>query len=122
MPEENTTVIVQRYLDELTGEAPAEPAVRGEAGVAAGRRGKLPLAQLHGHRLVIQASGQVTQLPAHVLASQGEELPDGSGTRLAQGLEQPLHHGAEQLVRLEVERRVCQPWVVVVQQRGAEPL
>src|SRR5262252_8743173 len=28
MPEENTTVIVQRYLDELTGEAPAEPVVR----------------------------------------------------------------------------------------------
>ena len=28
MPEENTTVIVQRYLSELTGEAPAEPAVR----------------------------------------------------------------------------------------------
>src|SRR5215468_523691 len=28
MPEANTTAIVQRYLDELTGEAPAEPAVR----------------------------------------------------------------------------------------------
>ena len=28
MPEENTTAIVQRYLDELTGEAPAEPVVR----------------------------------------------------------------------------------------------
>jgi RNA polymerase sigma-70 factor (ECF subfamily) len=28
MPEENTTVIVQRYLDELTGEAPAQPVVR----------------------------------------------------------------------------------------------
>jgi RNA polymerase sigma-70 factor (ECF subfamily) len=28
MSEESTTVIVQRYLDELTGEAPAEPVVR----------------------------------------------------------------------------------------------
>src|SRR5215510_1576646 len=28
MPEENTTAIVQRYLGELTGEAPAEPVVR----------------------------------------------------------------------------------------------
>jgi len=28
MPEENTTAIVQRYLDELTGEAPAELVVR----------------------------------------------------------------------------------------------
>src|SRR5262245_48322365 len=28
MPEENTTTIVQRYLDELTGEAPAGPVVR----------------------------------------------------------------------------------------------
>jgi RNA polymerase sigma-70 factor (ECF subfamily) len=28
MPEENTTAIVQRYMDELTGEAPAEPVVR----------------------------------------------------------------------------------------------
>ena len=28
MPEENTTAVVQRYLDELTGEAPADPVVR----------------------------------------------------------------------------------------------
>ena len=28
MPEENSTAIVQRYLDQLTGEAPAEPVVR----------------------------------------------------------------------------------------------
>src|SRR5215468_6393791 len=28
MPEANTTAIVQRYLDELTGEAPAEPVLR----------------------------------------------------------------------------------------------
>ena len=28
MPEENTTAIVQRYLDELTGAAPAEPVIR----------------------------------------------------------------------------------------------
>jgi hypothetical protein len=35
------------------------PAVRRQAAVAAGWRGKLPLAQLHDHRLLIQASGQV---------------------------------------------------------------
>jgi RNA polymerase sigma-70 factor (ECF subfamily) len=28
VPEENSTALVQRYLDELTGEAPAEPVVR----------------------------------------------------------------------------------------------
>src|SRR5882724_9909006 len=28
MPEERTTVIVQRYLDELAGDSPAEPVVR----------------------------------------------------------------------------------------------
>jgi RNA polymerase sigma-70 factor (ECF subfamily) len=28
MPEENTTAVVQRYQDELTGEAPGEPVVR----------------------------------------------------------------------------------------------
>jgi RNA polymerase sigma-70 factor (ECF subfamily) len=28
MPDENTTVIVQRYLDDLTGKVPAEPVVR----------------------------------------------------------------------------------------------
>ena len=32
MPGENTTAIVQRYLDELTGEAPAEPVVRAPPG------------------------------------------------------------------------------------------
>src|SRR5262249_1925371 len=28
MPQENTTAVVQRYLDALTGEAPAEPIIR----------------------------------------------------------------------------------------------
>ena len=28
MPEESTTAIVQRYLGELTGEAPSEPVIR----------------------------------------------------------------------------------------------
>ena len=28
MPQENTTAVVQRYLSELTGEAPAEPVIR----------------------------------------------------------------------------------------------
>lgn len=34
MPDENTTAIVQRYLDELTGEAPAQPVVRALLGRA----------------------------------------------------------------------------------------
>ena len=29
MPDENTTVVVQRYLDALAGETPAEPIIRG---------------------------------------------------------------------------------------------
>jgi RNA polymerase sigma-70 factor (ECF subfamily) len=37
MDEEHTTVIVQRYLDELAGDSPAEPVVRALLGRAVGR-------------------------------------------------------------------------------------
>jgi hypothetical protein len=36
MPEESTTVVIQRYLDALPGDAAAEPAVRELPGRAAG--------------------------------------------------------------------------------------
>jgi RNA polymerase sigma-70 factor (ECF subfamily) len=37
MPDEPTTVVVQRYLDSLAGETPAEPVIRELLGRAAGR-------------------------------------------------------------------------------------
>lgn len=47
MPEENTTAIVQRYLGELTGEAPAEPAVRALLGGAVPRLQRFCAMLLH---------------------------------------------------------------------------
>jgi RNA polymerase sigma-70 factor (ECF subfamily) len=47
MSEENTTVIVQRYLVELTGEAPAEPVVRVLLGRAVLRLQRLCATLLH---------------------------------------------------------------------------
>ena len=47
MPEESTTVIVQRYLGELTGEAPAEPAVRVLLGRAVPRLQRFCATLLH---------------------------------------------------------------------------
>ena len=47
MPEENTTAIVQRYLGELTGEAPAEPAVRVVLGRAVPRLQRFCATLLH---------------------------------------------------------------------------
>jgi hypothetical protein len=55
---------------------------------------------------LIQAPGEVIELPPHVLAGQGKELPDRRRPCLPEGLEQPLDHGAEQFVRLEVKRRL----------------
>ena len=55
-----------------------------------------------------------------MLVGQGEELAHGPGAGLAQGLEQPFHHGAEQLVGLQVQRRPRQARIAAVQQRGAE--
>lgn len=47
MPEENTSVVVQRYLGELTGEAPAEPAVRVLLGRAVPRLQRVCATLLH---------------------------------------------------------------------------
>jgi RNA polymerase sigma-70 factor (ECF subfamily) len=47
MPEESTTVIVQRYLGELTGEAPADPTVRVLLGRAVLRLQRLCAILLH---------------------------------------------------------------------------
>jgi hypothetical protein len=40
-----------------------------------------------------------------LLFGQSEELAHGPGTGLAQRLEQPFRHGAEQFVGLHVQRR-----------------
>jgi RNA polymerase sigma-70 factor (ECF subfamily) len=47
MDEEHTTAVVQRYLDELDGDAPAESAVRALLGRAVGRLHELCAALLH---------------------------------------------------------------------------
>jgi RNA polymerase sigma factor (sigma-70 family) len=47
MDEEHTTAVVQRYLDELGGDAPAESAVRALLGRAVGRLHELCAALLH---------------------------------------------------------------------------
>src|SRR5262249_36350419 len=54
------------------------------------------------------------------LGGQGEELANVRRADLTQGLEQPLDHRAEQLVRLEVEGRPGQPRVTAVQQGGTQ--
>ena len=48
MEEERTTAVVQRYLDELAGDAPAEQAVRGLLDRAVSRLRQLCAAFLHG--------------------------------------------------------------------------
>ncbi len=55
-----------------------------------------------------------------MLVGQGEELAHGPGAGLAQGLEQPFRHGAEQFVGLQVQRRLRQARITPVQQRGAQ--
>jgi hypothetical protein len=103
------------------GDRAEDPAgARRQRRVAAGRGGRQPFFQLDGGRPLIQAAGHFIQLPAQVLAGQGEELARVRRPGLAQRLEQPLDHRAEQLVRLEVERRPRQARVAPVQQRGAE--
>ena len=57
-----------------------------------------------------------------MLVGQGEELPDGPGADLPQGRDQPGHHAAEQLVGLQVQRRLRQPRVAPVQLGRAEEL
>src|SRR5262249_45195180 len=51
---------------------------------------------------------------------QGEELADSRGTHHLQGLEQPLHNGTEQFIRLEVERRPRQPRELAVEEQCTE--
>ena len=55
-----------------------------------------------------------------MLVGQREQLAHGPGPGLAQGLEQPFRHGAEQFIGLEVQRRPRQARITAVQQRGAQ--
>jgi hypothetical protein len=82
--------------------------------------GQVPVGELHRRGLFIQASGQVIELPAHVLAGQGEELADAGRPGLAQRLQEPLDDGREHLVGLEVQRRSGEAGVALVEQGGAE--
>jgi hypothetical protein len=55
-----------------------------------------------------------------MLARQAEEPPHARRMGLAQRLEQPLDHGPQHLVRLEVQRGPGQSGVAPVEERGAE--
>ena len=55
-----------------------------------------------------------------MLAGQGEESPDGRGPGLPQRAEQPLDHGLEHLLGVQPERRLGQPGVAPVEERGAQ--
>jgi hypothetical protein len=101
-------------------------ALGGTAGVRNGIREAIPfLTPALAHRpwppgtLLIEAAGQVIELPAQVLVGQREELAHGRGAGRPQGPEQPGHDAPEQLVRLQVHGRPCQPWVTLVQERAA---
>ena len=55
-----------------------------------------------------------------MLVGQGEELAHGLGPDRPQGREQPGRHAAEQVVGLQVQRRLCQPRVTPLQDRRAQ--
>ena len=57
-----------------------------------------------------------------MLVGQGEELAHVPRPGVPHGLEEPLDHGPEHFVRLEVQRRPRQPRVTPVQQGGAQVL
>ena len=57
------------------------------AGAAVGRKRNLFIEQFRRAWLFIQTTGQVIQLPAHMLARSREKLPYGSGTDFAKSLE-----------------------------------
>ena len=77
MPEENTTAIVQRYLGELTGEAPAEPAVQ----VLLGRT--VPRLQRFCATLLHHDYPRLTRAPLNL---QTDELLDAVVERLIKAL------------------------------------
>ena len=77
MPPEQTTAIVQRYLDELGGEAPAETVVRALLDQAAGRL------QLLCTQLLYRSYPRLTRPPLNL---QGDELLGGVVERLLKAL------------------------------------
>jgi RNA polymerase sigma factor (sigma-70 family) len=64
MPEENTTAVVQRYLDELAGEAPAGPIIRGLLDRSVRRLHLLCAALLH------RSYPRLTRPPLHLQADE----------------------------------------------------
>jgi RNA polymerase sigma factor (sigma-70 family) len=77
MNEGNTTIVVQRYLDELAGEAPAESAVRALLDQAARRLHQLCAAMLH------RSYPRLTQPPLNL---QTEEMLSSVVERLMKAL------------------------------------
>jgi RNA polymerase sigma-70 factor (ECF subfamily) len=79
MNEERTTAVVQRYLDELAGEAPAEPVIRALLDRAAGRLHQLCAALLH------RSYPRLTRPPLNL---QADELLSAVIERLLKALRQ----------------------------------
>jgi hypothetical protein len=69
---------------------PYTAGIRGEAGAATVARGcNTCFRSPRGKGPLIQAAGQVIELPTHVLRGQGEELAHGPGADRPHGREQP---------------------------------
>src|SRR5262249_19982592 len=122
MPEENTTAIVQRYLDELTGETPAEPAVR----VLLGRA--IPRLQRFCATLLHHDYPRLTHPPLNL---QTDELLSAVVERLLQALREARRRTvrdfsavAGQRMRWEMNdlaRRLDNPPVAVELREGLVP-
>ena len=57
-----------------------------------------------------------------MLVGQREKLAHRPGAGVAQRLEQPFRHGAEQFVGLQVQRRLRQARIAPVQQSGTQQM
>jgi RNA polymerase sigma-70 factor (ECF subfamily) len=79
MSEDRTTAVVQRYLDELAGDSPAEPIVRGLLDRAVRRLHLLCATLLH------RSYPRLAQPPLNL---QAEELLDAVAERLLKALRQ----------------------------------
>jgi RNA polymerase sigma-70 factor (ECF subfamily) len=91
MPEGDTTAVVQRYLDELAGNSPAEPIVRALLDCAVGRL------RLLCATLLYRSYPRLTQPPLNV---QVDELLDAVAERLLKALREARPENVRQLFAL----------------------
>jgi RNA polymerase sigma-70 factor (ECF subfamily) len=91
MDEEQTTIIVQRYLDELAGDSPAEPVVRALLGRAVGRLQQLCAALLY------RSYPRLTRPPVNL---QAEEMLSAVVERLLKALREARPATARQFFAL----------------------